>query len=250
MHEHSVVMTGRISASDFLKAQVVLGLTLATALICWFVPPASMSGEAGVVMDLPSKVGELYSFPEEVSQAEILILPSDTTFARETYGPILASRNDRILCSIILSGKEKRSIHRPERCLPAQGWHIDDSHTETIMLKSGRPLEVTALLLDKPVTRNDGQPATMRSYYLYWFVGKDVTTASQTDRILRTNWDMLVHRVNQRWAYIIVSANISQDWRPDGLDAQQTLDRLKRFIRDSVPSYMISEMPAGTTPAQ
>jgi hypothetical protein len=58
-----------------------------------------------------------------------------------------------------------------------------------------------------------------------------------------------VHRVNQRWAYVIVSANISKDWRPDGQGPEETLATLKQFIHDSAPYYMISEMPENQTAA-
>jgi hypothetical protein len=35
---------------------------------------------------------------------------------------------DQVLVSIVLSGHDlDNSIHRPERCLPAQGWTIVDS---------------------------------------------------------------------------------------------------------------------------
>jgi hypothetical protein len=245
MHERHPHAAADIS-SRLLKVAVVFGLTLVTLLVCWLAPAPKTGGEAGVVMGLPYQVGPLDAFSENVSPAELYILPKDTTFARKTYGVPGSQRNDRILCSIILSGSEKRSIHRPERCLPAQGWRIDGSQTVTVPLDSGLPLEVTALLLERPVTLEDGRPFTLRSYYLYWFVGKGITTPYQFERILMTNWDLLFHRVNQRWAYVIVSANISKDWRPDGLDADQTLEMLKQFIHDSVPYYMKSEMPSET----
>ena len=120
------------------RAAFVLGLTLLTYLVCVLMPAPKAGGEAGVVMDLPSHIGQLYGNDEEVSKAELYILPQDTTFARKTYGDIGAPREKRILCSIVLSGAERRSIHRPERCLPSQGWRIDSSHTETIPLASGR----------------------------------------------------------------------------------------------------------------
>jgi hypothetical protein len=243
MHERKPVMTQRDPGANFLKAGVIVGLTLLTLLVCWLAPAPKAGGEAGVVMELPYHVGPLYAFSEDVTPAELYILPKDTTFARKTYGLPDSPRNERILCSIILSGQEKRSIHRPERCLPSQGWRIDSSRTETVPLASGRSLGVTALLLERPVTLVDGRPFTLRSYYLYWFVGKDITTPYAFERILLTNWDLLFHRVNQRWAYVIVSANISQDWRPDGLGPGETLDMLKQFIHDSVPSYIKSEMP-------
>ncbi len=250
MHDRKTDPVARPPAALITRAGYVLCLTLLTLLICWFVPESKAGGEAGVVLELPSHVGDLYDYDEDVTAAEKYILPKDTTFARKTYGLIGAPRQYRILCSIILSGAERRSIHRPERCLPSQGWRIDDSHTETIPLASGRNLEVTALLLERHVPRSDGTSFTLRNYYLYWFVGKGLTTPSQTTRILMTYWDMLVHRVNQRWAYVIVSKDISQDWDPNGESPQQTLDELKQFIHDSVPSYMKSEMPDEKTAAK
>jgi hypothetical protein len=244
MHDRKSTPAAAESRALYVKAGVAIGLTLLTALVCWTVPEPKAGGEAGVEMDLPTRVGAFYDFDEEVTAAELYILPKDTTFVRKTYGDIGSARQDRILCSVILSGAERRSIHRPERCLPSQGWRIDSSHTETVPLTSGRDLKVTALLLEKHVNLANGAPFTLRSYYLYWFVGKDITTPSQTTRILMTYWDMLVHRVNQRWAYVIVSKDISRDWRTDGLDADQTLALLKQFIHDSVPAYMKSEMPA------
>lgn len=251
MHNSNAVSSGQNPQVDFLKAGIVLGLTLMTVLICWLVPEPQVGGEAGVEMDnLPYHIGPLYAFTEPVSDIERYILPPDTSYTRKTYGEPASDRNDRILCSIILSGKERRSIHRPERCLLSQGWRMNSSHTETVTLASGRPLKATALLLERPTTTPDGRPFTLRCYFLYWFVGKGITTPYQFERILMTNWDLLVHRVNQRWAYVIVSANISKDWRPDGKNEEETLDMLKQFIRDSAPSYMISEMPENQTAAQ
>jgi hypothetical protein len=65
-----------------------------------------------------------------------------------------------------------------------------------------------------------------------------------------TYWDMLVHRVNQRWAYVIVAKDISQSWDPNGETPDQTLAELKQFIHDSVPYFMKSEMsvPTASTP--
>jgi hypothetical protein len=250
MHERKPVLLAQRSTALYAKAAFVVGLTLLTILVCWLTPAAKAGGEAGVAMDLPTQVGPLDSFPEDVTPAELYILPKDTTYARRTYGGDASDRHDRILCSIILSGAERRSIHRPERCLPSQGWRIDSSHTETIPLASGRQLGVTALLLEKHVTLANGSPFTLRNYYLYWFVGKDVTTPSQTTRILMTYWDMLVHRINQRWAYVIVSKDISRDWNPNGQDPDQTLAQLKQFIHDSVPYFMESEMPEDKTAAK
>jgi hypothetical protein len=251
MHDLKVAPPAQRPLALYTRAAFVLGCTLLTFLACWLVPAATSGGEAGVVMDLPDSVGELYGHAQAVTPAELYILPKDTTFARKTYGlPGTPDGPGRILCSIILSGAERRSIHRPERCLPGQGWRIDSSHTETIPLASGHELKVTALFLDKRITLANGTQLPIRTYYLYWFVGKGITTPSQTTRILMTYWDMLAHRVNQRWAYVIVSKDIAQDWYPGGEDPEQTLAQLKQFIHDSVPFYMKSEMPEDKTASQ
>ena len=235
---------------DLRKSLVVLALALVTLAVCRFMPAADAGDDTGVVMDLPYHLGPLYAYSEAVSQAELTILPSDTTFARKTYGVAGSDRLDRILCSIVLSGREKKSIHRPERCLLGQGWTVRNTQVITVPLVSGHLLPVTALLLARPVTLNNGQAATLQSYYLYWYVGKNVSTPYSFERVMLTNWDLIVHRTNQRWAYVIVSANIMQGFRPDGLGPEQTLEMLKAVIRESVPYYVKSEMPAdqaGTT---
>jgi hypothetical protein len=239
-----------LTAIDPRKGFIVLGLALLTLAACWFVPPEQAGNETGVVMDLPDRVGPLWSFPEEVSKTELAILPPDTTFARKTYGPLLSKRLDRVLCSIVLSGREKRSIHRPERCLPGQGWSIRDSKVIPVDLTSGHPLSVMALLLDRPVSLPDGRSFRLQSYYLYWYVGKEITTPYSFERVMLTNWDLVRYRLNQRWAYVIVSAYITQGLGANGggRTPEQTLDLLKLFIHDSVPSFMKSEMPPGSIP--
>ncbi len=199
-------------------------------------------------MELPYQVGSLAAYSANVSQAELSILPPDTTFARKTYGIPGSNEVDRILCSIVLSGREKRSIHRPERCLPGQGWSIRESQTVDVPLASGHPLAVTALLLGRPVTLRNGRASSLEAYYLYWYVGRRVSTPYSFERVMLTNWDLIVHRTNQRWAYVIVSANIMRGLEPNGLGPEETLGRLKTFIRDSIPFFVKSEMPGDGTP--
>jgi hypothetical protein len=246
MHERLDAASTSGMTSTLRSAGVALALTLVTVFACWFAPPAQKGDDVGVSMELPYHVGSLYAFSEGISQAELDILPKDTMYARKSYGSTDSDKLDRITCSIVLSGAERRSLHRPERCLPAQGWRIDNSHTETVSLASGRNLAVTALLLKKQVRQANGMPFTLRQYFLYWYVAHNITTPYQTERILLTNWDLLVHRENQRWAYVYVAANITHDFRPDGPDDAQTLEMLRQFIHDSVPSFMKSEMPGET----
>jgi hypothetical protein len=223
---------------------IVLALAIVTVIGCWLIPAANVGDETGVTMALPDHVGTLEGYYEPISQAELAILPPDTTFARKTYGSPFADRLDRILCSIVLSGREKRSIHRPERCLPGQGWSVIGSNVIDVTLDSGHPLKVTALLLSRPVTLQDGSSRQLQSWYLYWYVGRKVSTPYSFVRVLLTNWDLVVHRFNQRWAYVIVSKPITEGLEPGGKNEADTLDELKYFIRESVPAFVNSEAPS------
>lgn len=235
--------TSKSLRDDLVKGGVILGLTVITLLVCWLTPEPQAGGEAGVVMELPDQVGNFHGYPRGPSDAELLILPADTTYAKKDYEAIGSGSDALIHSEIVLSGREKRSIHRPERCLPAQGWRIESSRVIDIPLASGRTLSATALLLNRPMLKNDGRRVAPQSYFVYWFVGKDVTTPYHFERILLTNWDLLFHRINQRWAYIVATADITQGVAPNGRSPEQTLEMLKQFIHDSVPSYVKSEMP-------
>lgn len=230
------------------NSYIVVALAIVTIAACWLVPAANVGDETGVVMNLPDDIGHLEGIPQEVSQAEHQILPPDTTFARKAYGPFSLPDSDwlnRFTCSIVLSGREKRSIHRPERCLPGQGWSVIDSQVIDVPLNSGHPLKVTALLLTRPVTLRDGTTRQLQFYYLYWYVGRKVSTPYSFVRVLLTNWDLIVHRFNQRWAYVICAGYVTDGLETPGRNQEQTLAALKEFIRAAVPTFVKSEMPAG-----
>jgi hypothetical protein len=230
---------------------IVLVLAVVTIAVCWLIPPASADDEMGLVMDLPDNIAGLVgSAPIPVTQSEHEILPADTEFAGRTYaGPGIPESDwiDRITCKIVLSGREKRSIHRPERCLPGQGWSVIDSRIIDVPLKSGHPLQVTALQLTRPIQTPDGKTHKLKFCYLYWYVGRRVSTPYSAIRVLLTNWDLIVHRSNQRWAYVIIAGFPTDNLVPGGRTEEQTMDALKRFIALAAPTFVKAEMPGEQT---
>lgn len=199
----------------------------------------NQSMEAGVVMKLPERVGDFVGEPGEITEAERTILPDDTEFARMIYKD---PGGDQIMCSIVLSGGEKRSIHRPEICLPGQGWTVTSGEVVPVRLKNGRDLDVMMLTLTREAQTGPGKKVTIRSFYSYWFVGNDRSTPSHLDRIVLSSWDRIYHKINHRWAYNIVTATVMDNLKPGGKNAQETLEMLKEFIADVVPEFQKSEM--------
>ncbi|MFM8718311.1 MAG: exosortase-associated EpsI family protein, partial [Chthoniobacterales bacterium] len=182
---------------------------------------------------------------EPVSPSELALLPGDTEFAKKIYQDL---RGDTLTAQVVLSGGEKRSIHRPEICLPAQGWTIQSGEAVPIMLSNGRTLDVMKLTLTRQIEVAPGERRTLKSYFLYWFVGKDTTTPYHWVRLAKTNWDMVTKKIQHRWAYVIVTAPVLEGFKPGAKSDQQTLDTLKDFVRQAVPKFQLSEMPQDERP--
>jgi len=212
-----------------------------TQLLCWVSPGNKGDMQAGVVMKLPVFVEDYSGFEEDVSAAEKQILPADTEFAKRVYQTL---DGYAINAQIVLSGGARQSIHRPEVCLPAQGWTISGSEVVPVMLNDGRELKCSMLTLTRDITLADGETITLRNLFLYWYVGHDVYTHSNMQRILMSSFDRLTRNVNHRWAYVIVSGTVTDNLRPDGLDYQETLTELKEFIAELAPAILTADAEA------
>jgi hypothetical protein len=158
-----------------------------------------------------------------ISLGERRLLPADTIVVKKNYATALLPP---ISMSIVVSGSEQKSIHRPQQCLPAQGLMIEGSSVLNVPIE-GRPhLRVTVL----PV-RRQGAAGSQRSDFAYWFVGNNRETESYAKQLLWTSLDRVVRRVNQRWAYVSILRS-----RAPGATEAQSREQLSRFIVDLYPS--------------
>ena len=239
-------MTAAALALPWWRSATLAALAALTVWLCRESAPPDIAPEAGVVMDLPTLVGEWWGTEEPVSPSELAMLPGDTEFAKRIYQDL---RGDTLTAQVVLSGGEKRSIHRPEICLPAQGWTIQSGEVVPITLSNGRTLDVMKLTLTRQIETAPGEQRTLKSYFLYWFVGKDTTTPYHWVRLAKTNWDMVTKKLQHRWAYVIVSAPVLEGFKPGAKSDAQTLDMLKDFVRQAVPKFQLSEMPQDERPA-
>ena len=173
----------------------------------------------------------------EVTPVEREILPPDTGFSRKNYVS-LHNLNQRVFLSIVLSGRDRTSIHRPEICLVGQGWTIRDrlGHTFTFPTGGAAGVPATVLRIDHEFTNPRGQKVRMPALFAYWFVGADKIVASNTERVLYSSWDRLRHLQAHRWAYVVV-----QTLAPDGEAAafarmQAVLDGTLPVFQEPVPA--------------
>ncbi len=187
----------------------------------------------------------------DISSVEREVLPPDTGFSRKNYVS-LHDRRQQVYLSIVLSGRDRTSIHRPEICLVGQGWTIAGRTTHTFAWPSsakasavaeaiadkskGRPVArgpvvpATVLRIEHEFTTARGEKIKVPALFAYWFVGADRVVASNTERVLYTSLDRLRHLQAHRWAYVVV-----QTLAVDGEEA--ALARMQSILNSTLPVF-------------
>ena len=218
---------------------VVFLLALVVGLGAVFFLPASAKTEpVGIKLALPEYVGPWYGVDQPITEPERQILAGDTKFARKQYTD---GAGNSIFASIVLSGGDlDNSIHRPERCLPAQGWTIADSRNVAIPIPGGGKLEVTRLHDVRQIRTRDGKTVPLYNVNYYWFVGYHHLTASHLQRTFLDIKDRILKGYNQRWAYITIASDITEGLIPFGRSEAQTDALLQDFIQRLFPQINLT----------
>jgi hypothetical protein len=187
---------------------------------------------------LPASVGlDWMGQVTEVTAIERDTLPADTGFSRRNYVSLL-DRRQQVLLSIVLSGRDRTSIHRPELCLIGQGWTITGQtrHAFTRIDAANVGIPATVLRIEREFTDNAGRKVKVPGLFAYWFVGADKVVATNSARVAYTAFDRLRHFEAHRWAYVF-----AQTFAGDGEDAalariQAVLDGTVSTFQEPVPA--------------
>ena len=219
------MITKRLFAVELL---LVAGLSTVFLL-----PQAPKTKPAGISLKLPIWVGNWIGDDAAITQREIEVLAKDTQFARKVY---TSPEGDTIFVSIILSGDDMTtSIHRPERCLPAQGWSLVNTSQRTITMPNSAVLKTTRLSNVREMTAKENQRFLLPNLTYYWFVGYNQTTPSHFTRTMFDLRDRILRGYNQRWAYVTVAATVTQGIARPERTEEQTSQMIEKFIQDLVP---------------
>lgn len=162
-----------------------------------------------------------------MSKEEYDALPKDTGFIKSRY---LGPDKEQIFVAIVLSGRERESIHRPERCLTAQGFTMEKREIMEVPMEGRPPLRVMVVHTQR-VWDSPRGPVTYRGYYAYWFVGQGRETPSDFARMFWLAWDRIIHSVAHKWAYISVSGTRDE--------AGAYRDEIRRFIARLHPAIVL-----------
>ena len=197
-------------------------------------------GEAGIRLALPDRIGDWQGKDVDVTEREREGLAKDTEFARKMYSNTFG---DKIYVSIVLSGQDMtNSIHRPERCLPAQNWNVMSSSRVNVPLGPHQSLETTRLtcageFMVKAEGAAEAKRTLVHNLNSSWFVGSRDLTA---DHLQRTWWDIrdrILYGQNQRWAYVTVAANVTEGLERFGRSEAETAKMVEEFIPRILPTF-------------
>ena len=212
---------------------VVIGLLILTSLALAFTVDVNVTDQAGIKIFLPDQVGtwkgneirfcqapacqETFGVNqltnrdvcpkcggklESMTKAERDLLPLDTIVLKKRYD----APNGRVLfASIVMSGRERSSIHRPQICLVGQGNEIVHSDVLSVPMAGRAPLDVMVLDMLRRWRAPDGRQGEYSSYYAYWFSGKGRETPYHLQRMFWMATDRIFLNRAHRWAYISVS---------------------------------------------
>ncbi|MCH7227975.1 exosortase-associated EpsI family protein [Haloferula sp. A504] len=216
----------------------------------YLLPPLN-EAESAMDMKIEPFIGAWETRTYPPSELEINILAKDTEFSKahcfrrrlEEMSIIDGVPVDRIDLSIVLSGHDlATSIHRPERCMPAQGHRSIQGFKDELELGDGKKIPVMRLLSKQGIgygPPEDRQFITRDCLTYYFFVGEHDITRDHTKRTLIDIKDRVLHGKAQRWAYISATMAFSDSEErefggpPNFEMADRKIRQLLRELADS-----------------
>lgn len=152
--------------------------------------------ESGSPVDGPSACPKCGAAMDTVSVAERTVLPPDTSFLKCDYYDAMG---DAFRVSVVINGHSRQSIHRPEICLPAQGFSMENSRVERFPLADGGSLPVHCVDLrrrDSASSRRMGQG--------YFFASARNRVGTHYARMFFNIRDRALLGVVTRWAMVTI----------------------------------------------
>jgi exosortase len=161
----------------------------------------------------------------EISLGEKTILPADTVLKKRVYTDL--STDFQYLVSAVIGGVSKSSIHRPELCMPAQGF----------LMSSPCNFDVGTIPFHAIQINTREFPSSVLVYTFFNQTG--FRTSSHTRRILTDVWDRSVYNRVDRW--VMITVNISSPYSDSGVStvSQEDLKHIKGFLEKLFNSHFV-----------
>ena len=225
------------------KGAAAVLLPTACVAFCLFTRTSLVLAEPGLRLSLPAAVDAYLGKPMDMSAEERNVLDEGVELARTFYA---SPTGRRILVTLIVGGPGKRTLHRPEVCLPGQGWSIGRSEVLPLTFADGRSADATVLHLFRDTAPESGKSLRVRALNLYWYIGSDGSTRPDYyGHISKGYQDALFKGINHRWSMLSLFIPVSE--LPIGTDSEieswTALEETQAFLRDLVPELLQQPSP-------
>ena len=137
-----------------------------------------------------------------VSIGEAKLLPDNTPIFRREY---IREGHPAIQATVVFSGIERRSIHRPQVCLVSQGNRITNEYPYDVMIGGGKTLRIRVLDIQQIYGNEDGTKTVLSAVYAYWLFNPERETDSHLRRFLYMAIDNSFRSYRPRWGYATLS---------------------------------------------
>ena len=212
----------------FLLAAMLAGIYL--------MPRKGEVFDSSISMELPTGLNPdgWHGTRRQESEEERSILAADTEFSKADYLqqlPISVAAPEKApaLCrvSIVKSGHDlNNSIHRPERCLPAQGHFNLTGSTVQVPVEGRGMIAMTKLKSQQNMTPGQAKPTILDSMHYYVFIGHGHMTEDHLKRTMTDMKDRVLYGMDQRWSYFQVSTAYGDLVNLPEEDARKQTERL------------------------
>jgi hypothetical protein len=213
---------GTVGALTWLKTHQKLGRPGIRAV--------AIPGSVMMRIDLPARVLDFTSTNMPEPEVVLGYLPKDTSFAERIY---TAPDGFQASGTVILMGADRTSIHKPDYCLPGQGWTINEKTVVNLPVSGAKnfQLPVAKWVIGNSFQAAGGKKVQVGGIYVFWFAADGEQTTDDHQRMWWLARDLLRTGVLQRWAYVSYFAICA----PGQEDA--TFERMKKLITASAAKF-------------
>ncbi len=213
---------------------VILGII---ASFVFLIPKNTDMEPSAISPDFPlqDSIPGWWGVRKQESEKERRILAPDTQFSKADYTQLRRVPWEKppppVDVSIVYSGQDMNaSIHRPERCLPAQG-HVNLQYRETeLTLANQRLLKISRIA--SKIQHHSLNSKYLNFIHYYVFIGADTVCHKHTQRTFRDLLNRVMLGRTQRWAYFQAGTY----WAPElGISEDEADQRLRKLISELLP---------------
>jgi exosortase len=195
--------------------------------------------EPGVRLELPLSVADYQGREFDMTAQEKNLLDEGVKLARTVYA---SASGRQIMATVILSGFVKRSLHRPEVCLPNQGWTVTDRTPIPLRLEDGSEITVMMMRIFRDVESQPGVRIRTRALNFYWYIGSNgVTCPDHYEHILLSYFDSTFRNIQHRWAMASIYVPLPEQrvGQEDPFIELGALEDARGFIGKLAPQFML-----------